>query len=165
MFHKRRYCFFLEPFSLCDLISVFSLISAEIMTAKTAKDRVEIHDSEEETHKGRRRRLDTIEVFCVVCTLYRARFSTPELLSKEAMAGLDMANLRVSLPAFSHFTHISYFSFLVPTPRSPWSSSSGLLSPRFQVIWRSIAQILGRVRFTVSFRLGIIGGLELMVSV
>uniref|UniRef100_A0A2N9IDA8 Uncharacterized protein n=1 Tax=Fagus sylvatica TaxID=28930 RepID=A0A2N9IDA8_FAGSY len=130
------------------------------MTAKTTKDRAETHDGGEETHKGRRRRLDTIEVFCVVCTLYRARFSTPELLSEEAMA-----SLRVSLPAFSHLTHISYFSFSVPSPRSPWSSSSGLLSPRFQVIWRSIAQILGRVRFTASFRLGIIGGLELMVSV
>ncbi|GMY07440.1 coatomer subunit beta'-2 [Fagus crenata] len=81
------------------------------------------------------------------------------------MAGPYMASHRVPLPAFSHLTHISYFSFSVPSPRSPWSSSSCLLSPRFQVIWRSIAQILGRVRFTASFRLGIIGGLELMVSV
>ncbi|GMY34372.1 hypothetical protein FCV25MIE_29614 [Fagus crenata] len=135
------------------------------MTAKTTKNRVETHDGGEETHKGRRRRLDTIEVFCVICTLYRARFSTPELLSEEAMGGPDMASHRVPLPAFSHLTHISFFSFSSPSPRSPWSSSSGLLSPGFQVIWRSIAQILGRVRFTAAFRLGIIGGLELMVSV
>jgi hypothetical protein len=44
------------PRSLCDLISVFSLISAEIMTAKTTKDRAETYNGGEETHKGRRQR-------------------------------------------------------------------------------------------------------------
>ena len=35
---------------------------------------------------------------------------------------------QLSLP----LTHISSFSFSAPSPRSPWSSSSGLLSLRFQ---------------------------------
>ena len=92
------------------------------------------------------------------------------LLSEEAMAGPHMASHRAPPPAFSPLTHISYFSFSVPSPRSPWSSSLGLLSLRFQVIWRSIAQILGRanlgfLRFTSSFRRASIGGLELMVNV